>query len=264
MSNATPAHPAAHADRALKVIVAGGHPDDPASGCGGTMALYAEQGHEVVAMYLTRGEAGIPGRSHEETAQRRTAEAQAACDVLHARPVFVGQVDGDTEITDRWYRAVRHMLEREQPDVVFTHWPIDAHRDHRVASLLVYDAWLRMESAFNLVYYEVLSGSQTQHFSPTHYVDITAAEPRKRRACLAHHSQHPARFYAHHEQMHHRRGLECGCRYAEAFARHISNPNEAVLLPGTARVRRVHRSGACGDGESSRPQSTRQPAMEDG
>jgi LmbE family N-acetylglucosaminyl deacetylase len=224
----------------LKVIVAGGHPDDPESGCGGTMALYADLGHEVVAMYLTRGEAGIPGKAHQETAQIRTAEAQAACDILQARPVFVGQIDGDTEVTDRWYREVRHVLEIEQPDVVFTHWPIDTHPDHRVASLLVYDAWLHMGRWFVLYYYEVLSGSQTQHFSPTHYVDIAATEGRKRRACFAHQSQNPAHLYAHHEEMHRFRGLECGCQYAEAFIRHVSSPNKAVLPSDTARVRRAN------------------------
>jgi LmbE family N-acetylglucosaminyl deacetylase len=222
-----------------KVIVVGGHPDDPESGCGGTMALYTDLGHEVIAMYLTRGEAGVPGKSHPEAAQIRTAESQKACDILQARPIFVGQVDGDTEITARWYREVRHLLEIEQPNAVFVHWPIDAHRDHRVASLLVYDAWLRMGREFVLYYYEVLSGSQTQHFSPTHYVDITATEPRKRRACFAHQSQDPAHLYAYHEQMHRFRGLECGCQYAEAFVRHVSSPNKAVLPPDAARVHSV-------------------------
>ena len=39
-------------DRKLKVVVAGGHPDDPETGCGGTMALYSKAGHDVVALYL--------------------------------------------------------------------------------------------------------------------------------------------------------------------------------------------------------------------
>jgi len=47
----------------LKIIVAGAHPDDPESGCGGTMALFSAEGHEVIAAYLTRGEAGISGKS---------------------------------------------------------------------------------------------------------------------------------------------------------------------------------------------------------
>jgi len=219
----------------LKVIVVGGHPDDPESGCGGTMALYADRGHEVIATYLTRGEAGIPGKSHQEATHIRTAEAQEACAILHARPVFIGQIDGATEITGKWYREVRRALEAEQPDVVFTHWPIDTHRDHRVASLLVYDAWLHMEKSFVLYYYEVLSGSQTQQFSPTHYVDIAAVESRKRRACFVHRSQNPAHLYAHHEQMHHFRGLECSSQCAEAFVHHVSSPNRDVLPPNAMR-----------------------------
>src|SRR5262245_14479982 len=65
----------------LKVIVAGGHPDDPESGAGGTMARLADLGHDVVALYLTRGEAGIKGKDHDAAAATRTAEAQAACKI---------------------------------------------------------------------------------------------------------------------------------------------------------------------------------------
>jgi LmbE family N-acetylglucosaminyl deacetylase len=248
MQDAFSADSAIRTDRTLKAVVVGGHPDDPESGCGGTIASYVDLGHEVVAMYLTRGEAGIPGKAHQEAAQIRTVEAQTACDILQALPIFVGQIDGNTEVTGRWYREIQRVLEIEQPDVVFTHWPIDTHRDHRAASLLVYDAWLHMGRAFVLYYYEVLSGSQTQHFNPTHYVDITATEPRKRRACFAHQSQDPAHLYAHHQQMHRFRGLECGCQYAEAFIRHISSPHKAVLPPDIARVSRANDGKPAGMG----------------
>jgi len=38
----------------LKILVIGAHPDDPETGCGGTMALYSGLGHEVVAIYQGR------------------------------------------------------------------------------------------------------------------------------------------------------------------------------------------------------------------
>ena len=94
----------------LKVVVAGAHPDDPESGCGGTMALYADAGHDVISMYLTRGEAGIPGMSHEDAARVRTDEAEAACGVLGARAVFLGQVDGATEVNAKRYNEVQRAL----------------------------------------------------------------------------------------------------------------------------------------------------------
>src|SRR3982750_1734953 len=87
-----PTHP-------LKVICVGGHPDDPESGCAGTLARYAETGHKVTVIYLTRGERGITGKSNEEAASIRTAESEAACKILGAKAVFAGQIDGSTEMT---------------------------------------------------------------------------------------------------------------------------------------------------------------------
>ena len=57
----------------MRVLVAGGHPDDPESGCGGTIARYVQMGHEVTVLYLTRGEAGIKRKTHDEAAAIRSA-----------------------------------------------------------------------------------------------------------------------------------------------------------------------------------------------
>src|SRR5436853_1917350 len=80
----------------MKVVCVGGHPDDPESICGGTLAKFAAAGHDVTIIYLTRGEAGIEGRSHDEAADIRSKEAIAASKILNAKPVFAGQIDGDT------------------------------------------------------------------------------------------------------------------------------------------------------------------------
>ena len=216
--------------RKLKVIVAGAHPDDPESSAGGTMARYADLGHDVVALYLTRGEAGIPGKSHAEAARIRTAEAQKACAILKARPVFAGQIDGASEVTNQTYNQFGKILAAEKPDLVFAPWPIDSHRDHRATSLLVYDAWLSMKQGFELYYTEVMSGMQTQTFRPTRLVDISTTESRKRAACYAHASQNPDEFYAVHALMNRFRGAELGVKFAEAFVRHQQDGRET--LPG--------------------------------
>jgi LmbE family N-acetylglucosaminyl deacetylase len=119
---------------------------------------------------------------------------------------------------------------RRSPTSSSRHWPVDTHRDHRAASLLVFDAWLKLGRRFTLYYFEVLTGAQTQCFRPTHYVDVTAAEPRKRAACLAHASQNPAGFYAKHEAMARFRGMEFGRQLAEAFVHHEQSP--PGFLPG--------------------------------
>ncbi len=221
----TRAEEPAKADK-LKVLVAGAHPDDPEAGCGGTIARYVDDGHDVAILYLTRGEAGIKDKSHDEAATIRTAEANKACSLLKARPLFAGQIDGATEVNAARYAAVRTIVEAEKPDVVLTHWPIDTHPDHRACSLLVYDAWLRTGRRFALYYFEVSLGGQTQCFRPTHYVDITAVEPRKRDACFAHESQHARDgWYPQvHVKMQEYRGMEVRCRFAEAFVHHEQSP----------------------------------------
>lgn len=215
-----------------RIVVVGGHPDDPESGCGGTIALYSSLGHEVTILYLTRGEAGIRGKTHDEAAAIRTAESEKACAILNAQPVFAGQIDGDTEVNRARYDSFRKILEGLRPDLVLTQWPIDSHRDHRVASLMAYDAWLEGGKKFALYYYEVEQGEQTQVFHPTHYVDITETESRKRAACFAHASQHPETdFWPQHDMMNRFRGMEIGVKYAEAFLRHDQSVPPGILGP---------------------------------
>jgi len=214
----------------LKILCAGGHPDDPESGAGGTMARYADLGHDAINFYLTRGEAGIRGKTAEEAAAIRSAEIEKACAILKVRALFAGQIDGATEINAARYDEVRKVLAEEKPDVVLTHWPVDTHRDHRAMSFLIYDAWLRLARKFALYYFEVDLGAQTQHFHPTHYVDITSVVERKKEACYAHASQNPAGFYdAYHEPMQKHRGMEGGFKAAEAFIRHARSREE--MLP---------------------------------
>jgi LmbE family N-acetylglucosaminyl deacetylase len=219
--------------RKLKAVVVGAHPDDPESGCGGTMARYAGLGHKVVALYLTRGENGIRGKSHKEAAAIRTAEVKKACAILGAQPLFAGQIDGRTEANRTRYREFQKLLDGEEPDIVFTHWPID-EGDHHVASVLTYQAWYYAPKKFALYYFEVASGSwigtQTRNFHPTHYVDITATQAKKRAACYAHKSQDPNSFYAAHDVMNRFRGMEAGCKFAEAFVRLARSARPALPL----------------------------------
>lgn len=224
--------------RPLKIVCVGGHPDDPESGCGGTLARYAELGHQVTIIYLTRGEAGIPGESHEQAAAIRTAESQAACKILGARPLFAGQIDGATVASKDAAQSFAKLIQAENPQIVFTQWPIDGHMDHQVASLLTYRAWLSARPRFELYYYEVDLGAQTMNFHPTDYIDISSVRAKKRAALFAHKSQHGEEIYReHHEIMENYRGRESGFAAAEAFV-HLARANgEALSLPGLSTVR---------------------------
>lgn len=219
--------PEAATGRKLKVIVAGGHPGDPEYGCGGTVARYVGLGHEVVLLYLNNGE--WPPSKGGAPASTRMAEASKACQILKARPAYAGQTNGHAVLDAAHFDEFRKILEAEGPDVVFTQWPIDAHRDHRATSALSFDAWLQMGKKFALYYYEVSNGEDTLQFSPTHYVNITSNEPAKRAACYAHASQSPDKFYSLQDQVAKFRGIENGCERAEAFILQAQSPYEALL-----------------------------------
>ena len=205
-----------------KVLVIGAHPDDPESMCAGTMLKLKAMGAEVVAVYFTSGEAGIVGKTHEQARTIRQAEARKACEVLGVRAVFMTQTDGNAEVNKERYAEMKALIEAEQPDMVITHWPIDSHRDHRVCSILVYDAWRMTGRGFDLYYSEVMTGMQTQNFTPTLWVDITDYRDKKIEAYLCHESQElEGAVKEYHDTMERMRGMECQAKYAEAFVQQL-------------------------------------------
>jgi len=231
--------PFTNAAARLKVVVTGGHPGDPECGCAGTISRCAALGHEVVLLYLNRGEgfcgserdgsepdgskldgSKLDGSKPGRCAAIRTAEAQKACHILQARPVFAQQVDGHAIVDNDHYQAFQRLLDAEKPDILLTHWPIDNHRDHRALSQLTLDAWLRGGKKAAFYYYEV--AEDTMMFTPTEFVDISdaRAQSQRREACYAHLSQNPEKWFPLQVELTRLRGLQSGHTQAEGFVRH--------------------------------------------
>jgi len=228
LANAPGLSLASSPDRKLKMVVAGGHPGDAEYGCGGTIARYSGLGHEVVLLHLNNG----VRPTGTTPAQVRLDEANKAAGILKARAVFVGQTTGQAIQDATHFDAFRSILEKETPDLVFTQWPIDQHRDHRAISALAFDAWLQLGKKFALFYYEVTNGADTLQFSPTHYVDITEMEPTKHAACYSYASITPDKFYAIQDQVAKFRGIESGYQRAEAYVMQVQSPYVALPVLG--------------------------------
>jgi N-acetylglucosamine malate deacetylase 1 len=203
----------------LKIMVAGGHPGDPECGCAGTIARYTALGHEAILLYLNRGQGYCSGqRDGDRCGEIRTAEARRACEILKARPLFAGQNDGQAVVDNDQYGAFSKLLDAEDPDIVFTQWPLDRHRDHRALSNLVLDGWLRSGRKAALFFYEV--AGDTMMFAPNQYVDISAVEGQRHAACYAHASQKPETWYPKQVEITRFRGSVSGFGQAEAFLHH--------------------------------------------
>lgn len=229
-------------DRKLSVVSVGGHFDDPQTCAGGTLALYADQGHDVVALSITGGPPPPPDANPEERSVKNRLNAMHMAEILKIRldclnyggsnsgqfslPIVYG---AGCEISGARYKEFTEiMLDKYRPDLVITHWPIDFHMDHRAASLLTYEAWLRGGKKFALYYMEAELGTQTQNFYPTHYVDITTVEDRTHQAWLADTLWYKD-VWPLHDLMRQMRGHEHGCKVAEAFNHHPQSPLTPAL-----------------------------------
>jgi LmbE family N-acetylglucosaminyl deacetylase len=211
----------------LRVVVFGGHPDDPESGCGGLIALLAQAGHDVKVAYGTcfRGDRKIGG---EPEAMVRRREATAACKVLGATPKFFDYAHESLQGDQATVEVVSTWLDEVRPDIVVTHWPLDTHPNHHVVSSLVWQCY-RRQGGWNLYFFEVMTGEQTLGFHPDLYLDIGTVHRLKKTACFCHASQQPESFWAVHEAIHQRRGGECGVESAEAYTLLEAKPGGALL-----------------------------------
>ncbi len=133
-----------------RVLVVLAHPDDPEFFCGGTLALWAEQGSWISYCLLTRGDKGDEhGSDPSGLAATRELEQRAAAQVLGVAEVtFLNYPDGylvpDLELRREVVRAIRKV----KPTVVVTcdptnFFPNDRyinHPDHRAAGQVTLDA----------------------------------------------------------------------------------------------------------------------------
>jgi len=118
----------------MRVMAFGIHPDDVEIGCGGTVALCAARGHDVVIVDLTRGESSTNG-----TPEERAREAEEAARILGCRARDnAGLPDAGVMSEDpAQTRAVVSVIRAHRPDVMLIPNPDDAHPDHASGGALI-------------------------------------------------------------------------------------------------------------------------------
>lgn len=228
---------AAGADKPLRIVVFGGHCDDPESGAGGLVARLTQGGHEVIVAYGTVFRGGRRFFDRPESEVRRD-EAIAACKVLGAKPKFFPYAHEELAADAATVRVVAAWLDEVKPDIVVTHWPLDTHPNHHAVSSLVWQCYKR-SGGWNLYFFEVMTDQQSIAFRPELYLDIEPQRALKHQALDRHKSQNPDEIWAVHDRMHRRRGAECGVTFAEAYTLVEAKPGPP-LLPVEFLRRREH------------------------
>ncbi len=218
----------------MRVLAIGAHPDDLEILCGGTLARFRCEGHEVVMSYATRGELGNDNLTLQECFETRSREARDAAAIIEANLIPLAFDDNGVNPYDRSQQdRVLDLIREVEPNLILTHDTADYHPDHRAVSALV--SWCVPLIAIRnyetghpalghvpaILFMDTMLGV---NFSPSEYVDISSAIEIKLRMLKAHASQLAflkqyfrldpveqvsvvARF----------RGMQAGVRYAEAF-----------------------------------------------
>jgi len=128
------------ADKTLRIICFGAHPDDAEDMAGGVAALWAGQGHAVKFVSTTNGDIGHWREAGGPLAARRKAEVERAASILGNTVQVLDIHDGELEPTLENRRTIVRLIREWKADIVMTHRPNDYHPDHRYTGQLVQDA----------------------------------------------------------------------------------------------------------------------------
>ncbi len=211
-----------------RALVFAAHPDDEIIGLGGTIARLADEGCQVTVVTLTAGETAYTrAEDRERMGDIRTAEAAAADRILgiHRRIILGRPTQGVTNDRETYQACVR-IIREVRPDVIFTHWSEDKHRDHRAISEMTAEArWKASEPVLAdvgspwyceyLFFYEVLE--LFPH--PSLVIDVSATFERKLEAMRTQASQMDVLpgIMRYLDGLGKVRGYARGTEYAEAF-----------------------------------------------
>ena len=166
------------------ILVLAPHPGDDVLGCGGTIILHRQYGHDVNILYLTNGEKGVPGTNQNKAFEIRKQEAIRASQFLQVDEKnlhFLHLPDGDLINHSGSNYEFRHILEKVNPDVIYLPSFVEKHRDLYATNVLLKNNLIQ---SYEIGAYEIW----TPH-TPNRLVNITPVIEEKRAAMREHDSQ---------------------------------------------------------------------------
>ena len=175
------------------IVCVGAHPDDVEIGMGGTVAVLARQGVDVLIVDLTDGEP-TPLGTHD----RRMGEAEEAARRLGCRRRTLELPNRYLFDTLEARTALAEVLREERPSVLFVPYPEDAHPDHLAASRIAEAARfyakltkteMRGEPHYPARVYRYMAVHLRLVREPSFLVDISGTLSVKRAALEAYESQ---------------------------------------------------------------------------
>ena len=217
-----------------KVLVIAAHPDDEVLGCGGTIARLSAEGIECHLLIVTDGSSSQYRDSDhlQEIIEAKKKETKCCADLLGFKSIHYGELS-DMKLDKTPHIVINHVIEKlidkVQPDTVFTHFWGDVNRDHQEVykSTLVTVRPVMGQVVKELFCYRVPSSTEwtpnkaDTMFMPNVFVDITEFAEQKYKAFACYSTE--LREYPHPRSVQYLRetdktaGLRVGLLVAEEF-----------------------------------------------
>lgn len=214
-----------------RILVIGAHPDDEVIGCGGTMAVNADNGGETTVLIVTEG-SGAQNNADPVLMQRRHEQLTQCCNILgvdHTIHWDYPDMQLETVPHLQLNARLRDFIAEGEYEYVLVHHPYDLNRDHQVLfrSVLVACRPVPGFPVKSLLTYHVNSStdwiftSSAERFSANVYVDISNYLEKKLKAFAIYEEEicqfpHPRSLKAVHDRAR-VFGSEAGFLAAEGF-----------------------------------------------
>jgi len=220
----------------LRILQLGAHGDDEILGVGGTLAKYAQEGHEVFSVVfigkMNKELAKVIGtRYDDDVLQLRKRQSLRAAEILGIKESRYLDFEDETleESLLSCTIAIERLIKEIKPQIIFTHHRGDANQDHRgVFKACIVACRQYRDSPFSSIYcYETLSTTeQTPNypefaFLPNFYINIESVLEMKIDAMKCYDDElcdfpHP-RSIEGIKTLAKMRGMSVGFKAAEAF-----------------------------------------------
>lgn len=164
------------------ILVVAAHPDDEVLGCGGTIVKHVANGDHVHVVFMADG-VGSRGGELDQTMQERVLAMNTAAKILGtSSTTCLGFPDNrmDSMALIDIVQPLETIIERLNPEIIYTHHCGDLNVDHRLTHQSVMTACrpLPGSSVKEILAFEVLSSTEWQSpgimpFVPNVVIDIS-------------------------------------------------------------------------------------------
>lgn len=124
-----------------KILFFAPHPDDDVISSGALLYQMAKNNNQIISVFITLSPKGVNRNiSLEQKIALRKNEAQGACQIIGAKPIFLDLDRPTFEINQENKEIIINLLKNEKPDIIFLPPEYDAHPTHQKVNKLIIQA----------------------------------------------------------------------------------------------------------------------------